>query len=636
MTNWDLSYDYAAIFSLSLIFVWYFSERRIPIRSHRAFLVLLVNAFMATFLEMASTWMARDMADVGYDRFYFVLNLQTLAINLVPVTLTFYIMQLVHIDVIRYKWIHFLFLCCIAINVIILALNLKFRWAFTFEDEAYHVGYGGLILYGIDALMLVICIITMIRFREKFQFLRLMPLTFTLFFGILTAVVQLLAYIPMVNFMIAAVCLTLFHYQQNSGTVTDMMTKQFNRRFMGEYLQNKFMERKEFGVIVVAMDDFKFINKTYGVENGDNLLMQVGHYLNGMKESQTVFRLASDQFCLVLEKNKQNMPEIAEVIRGRFHHPWFTETQTAIMMSASICYIECPKDAQTYDSLIEVLDYSMSMAKRTKRGGITNASELELSKIKQEKAIEKAVKLALDREELMVYYQPIYSIEKGAYNSAEALVRIHDAELGWISPEDFIPIAEKNGLIVEMGEVILEKVCKFIRDFRLEETTVEYIEVNISPVQLVQLNFADRVKEILRKYGVKPEQINIEITETTTINSSAIVHDNINQLVDYGISLSLDDYGSGNANIDYINNMPFKLIKIDKYIIWDSFKNRKAGITLQYTIGMLNALELCIVAEGVETEEMKQHLTEVGCQYLQGWYYSKAVPETEFMQLISA
>jgi EAL domain-containing protein (putative c-di-GMP-specific phosphodiesterase class I) len=133
---------------------------------------------------------------------------------------------------------------------------------------------------------------------------------------------------------------------------------------------------------------------------------------------------------------------------------------------------------------------------------------------------------------------------------------------------------------------------------------------------------------------VNPAQINIEITETATLNSASMVNSNMNSLLDYGVSFSLDDYGSGNANIDYINHMPFKIIKIDKYIIWDSFKNSKAGITLEYTIGMLNALELYIVAEGVETEEMKEKLADFGCHYMQGWLYSKAVPDVEFVELL--
>lgn len=127
----------------------------------------------------------------------------------------------------------------------------------------------------------------------------------------------------------------------------------------------------------------------------------------------------------------------------------------------------------------------------------------------------------------------------------------------------------------------------------------------------------------------------MEITETATLNSESIVFKNINALTEYGIAFSLDDFGSGNANISYINTMPFKIIKIDKNLIWDAFKNDTAGITLEYTINMLNALKLNIVAEGVETEEMTNRLTDYGCHYMQGWFYSKAIPANDFMDVIS-
>lgn len=635
MTDWNLSYDCAALFFLLIIILWVISEKPIPLRSHRAFLALVSASFFATFFEIAATVMARNMDVVGYNSFYAVLTLQTLAINLVPMAFAYYILQLAHIDVFRNKVLHAFFQINFLFNVLMGALNLKFHWVFTFEDERYQIGTVGLIIYALDAVMIGISIAAILRYKRKFLFLKLVPVVFNLACTLAAAVVQSILYVPLLNLMLAMICMTLCHYQQNVATVTDMVTGQFNRRFMGEYLREKYVVNRGFGVIVIAMDDFKFINRTYGVETGDSLLYQVGNFLESMKIHQTVFRLGSDQFCIVLNKKIANITDIAEQIRERFYHPWFNETHTAIMMSASICCMECPKDAVDYGELIEIMDYSMSIAKKTRKGRITKADEIDLDKVRQEKAIEKAIKVAIDRDEIQVYYQPIFSVDKGAYNSAEALVRLHDEELGWISPEVFIPIAEKNGLILEMGEMILEKVCRFIHDFKLSETTVEYIEVNISPVQLVQLNFADRVKNIMEKYQVRPEQLNIEITETATMNSVATVNENINNLVDYGISFSLDDYGSGNANIDYINKMPFKIIKIDKFIIWDSFKNSKAGITLEYTIGMLNALELSIVAEGVENEEMKQRLAEFGCHYLQGWYYSKAIPDREFMQLIA-
>lgn len=634
MANWNLAFDYAACFIFLLIMIWYFNERRVPLKSHKTFLGLLVVGFLATALEITATHIARSLEMFRYSVFWFTLNLQGLAINLVPVAFAYYILELGHVNVERRERIKLFFRVSVILQVMVIVVNIFTGWAFDFTNNRYTVRLGSALPYMIDFVMVVIVIGTMIKYSRNFTELRSASLFFNVICGIVACILQLTEYIPSLNFVLSSLCLTLYYYLQNSSMVTDQVTKQFNRKFMGEYVQNYFAEGKSFGLIALAMDDFKFINKTYGVDNGDNLLQQVGSFLDSIKANKTVFRFGSDQFCLILNKNIDSMEQVAETIHERFKHPWYSETQIGIMMSASICCIECPRDAAFYGDLIEVLDYSMSVAKKTSKGKITKTADMDLEMIQRDKAVEKAVKQAMDKDELMVYYQPIYSVSKGVYNSAEALVRLHDDKLGWISPEVFIPIAEKNGLIIEMGEMILEKVCRFIHDFKLSETSVEYIEVNISPAQLVQLNFAGRVKAIMEKYDVSPDQINIEITETATISATENVNENINELVQYGISFSLDDYGSGYANIDYINRMPFKIIKLDKYIIWDAFKNNKAGITLKYTIGMLNELDLFIVAEGVETEEMRDHLVDVGCHYMQGWYYSKAVSDVEFVQMI--
>ena len=150
----------------------------------------------------------------------------------------------------------------------------------------------------------------------------------------------------------------------------------------------------------------------------------------------------------------------------------------------------------------------------------------------------------------------------------------------------------------------------------------------------MQSKFADKMMEIMKQYDVDASQINIEITETAMMTSYAVVSDNLLKIEDNAIAISLDDYGSGYANINYLNTMPFKFIKLDRDMIWAAFKEEKARITLEYTIKMMNALKMQIIAEGVETEEMRDELIRFGCHYLQGWFYSKAVPEEVFMAMI--
>ena len=343
MTYWNLSFDCVAIFFLLLILIWYFSERRVPIKSHRVFLMFLMVIFAATSLEIAATLMARNMDTVGYTAFYNVLTLQTLAINMIPISFSYYLLMLAHVDIKKKKPLRYLYFSAILADVVILALNPIFRWAFTFENEKYAVCNIGWVMYAIDAVMIGICVVTTIRYKQNFQFLRLVPLAFNLVCGIVACIAQIVFYKPMLNLMLVAIALTLFHYQQNSGTVTDMVTQLFNRRFLGEYVHNKFFEHKKFGIVCVAMDDFKFVNKTYGVDTGDHLLYQVGYFLEEMPGNKTVFRFGSDQFCVVIEKHVENMMDIAEQILERFRHPWFNDTRTPIMLSVPICGMNVQK-----------------------------------------------------------------------------------------------------------------------------------------------------------------------------------------------------------------------------------------------------------------------------------------------------
>lgn len=632
---WRVEFDAAAVVVLLTVFVWYFIEKRIPVISHKVFLVLWVHVFLATSFEIMCYQLKSQGYALSSDTFMWFFSMQAFFVYMVLITFVWYTLTLANVDKNEHKILKLVIHVITGVVALIHILNPITKWAYYFEGKKYSFAWASAILVSCSVILLCQILYIIKTHLNELTYAKSRLLLFDLLICFLAIPIEIKLNFSLLCFAMTMVILSLYQYLQNPAKMLDSTTKVFNRSFFNTFVVNKFLSKKRFGIIVLAMDDFKFINKTYGVSNGDQMLVQVAAYLKTyVSEGFRVFRLGSDQFCLVGKKEESQLVETAERIKDRFRHPWYGDNSAGIMMSASMCYIECPKNAETLGELVEIMDYSMAIAKKTKKGGVSKADELMLERLKEDKAIEKAVKLAIDRDELMVYYQPIFSVSHDAYNSAEALVRLKDDELGWISPEKFIPIAEKNGMIVQMGEVILEKVCRFIRDFKIADTTIEYIEVNISPIQLAQKNFVERVKAILEKYDVKPNQINMEITEMATLSGSDVVDENIGELVDYGIKFSLDDYGSGNANIDYINKMPFSIIKLDKYIVWDSFKNQKAGITLEYTIGMLNALKLYIVAEGVETEEMKSQLEKIGCHYLQGWYYSKAVDQDEFMTLL--
>lgn len=436
-----------------------------------------------------------------------------------------------------------------------------------------------------------------------------------------------------VDFVIAIVMLVLYFVAQNPADMIDHTTQVLNRNMFDELLRVDIYNKKSFDLVILALDDFKIINKSYGVTAGDMMLTQVAQFLRGMNRKCRVYRYGSDQFAVQIIHGEGNLQSILEMIEERFRHPWITEG-VSTMLSTTVCCVSWPDDGDEYADIVDVVDFSILSAKKNGKGSIVYAKDLDLQSLRKEKAIEKAIDQAIEQDTLEVHYQPIFNTEKGCYTSAEALVRIHDDMLGNISPEIFIPIAERNGSILRMGNMIFEKVCKFIQENNLQETTIEYIEINVSVVQCMQENFVETLNEIMNKYGVKPEQINLEVTETAAVNSIAILQENVEKLHQQGISFALDDYGSGYATIGYIHQLPFKIIKLDKLMVWDAFENERAGITLRYTVGMLKELKVHIVAEGVETQEQQSKLSDIGCDYLQGWYYSKAVPPEKFADMI--
>ncbi len=454
-----------------------------------------------------------------------------------------------------------------------------------------------------------------------------------LFVAVAAVVQEQMQMILFVDFCISIVMLVFYFITQNPSEMLDNNTQILSRTMFDELLRSDIYNRRSFDLIILALDDFKIINKSYGVTAGDMMLIQVAQFLQGLDRQYMVYRYGSDQFAVQILHGKGSLIRNLDFIRERFRHPWIVEG-VSTMLSTTISVVTWPDDGDQYADIVDVIDFSILSAKKNGKGSTVFARDMDLQSLRKEKAIEKAIDLAIEQDTIEVYYQPIYNTEKGCYTSAEALVRLHDDLLGNISPEIFIPIAERNGSILKLGNIIFEKVCRFISENSLKNTTIEYIEVNVSVVQCMQENFVETLNEIMDRYDVKPNQINLEVTETAAVNSIAILQENVEKLHQQGISFALDDYGSGYATIGYIHQLPFKIIKLDKLMVWDAFENEKAGITLRYTVGMLKELNVHIVAEGVETKEQQSHLSDIGCDYLQGWYYSKAVPPEEFARMI--
>lgn len=251
------------------------------------------------------------------------------------------------------------------------------------------------------------------------------------------------------------------------------------------------------------------------------------------------------------------------------------------------------------------------------------------------KTIEAAIERTLENpKSFKVYYQPIYSIKENKVVAAEALLRLFDVELGEIPTEEFVYVAEKNGKIIELGQNVLRQVCEFLQRQIKESFEIRYIQINLSIFESLREELPYEMEEILAEYGVEPEKINLEIKESALKKKDNVLTRNMEKLLEKGVHFSLDDYGTGASALTYIINFPFQIVKIDRDVLWNAMEDEHAMMALCASINMIKDMNMKIVVEGVESQEVAERLKKMGCDFLQGYYFSKPMPEEEFLDYL--
>ena len=296
-----------------------------------------------------------------------------------------------------------------------------------------------------------------------------------------------------------------------------------------------------------------------------------------------------------------------------------------------ICLAKCPEDIDNFQSLISFgTDFH---EKLPYNGEVIHADGSTVkSMVSLLTGMDSIIERALANHGFHVYYQPIYSIEKKRFVSAEALLRLIDEKEGFISPEIFIPAAEKSGAIHKIGDYVLTEVFQFIASSEYKKLGLEYIEINLSVSQCMHHGLADSILESMSRYGVSSNQVNLEITESAASYDQSVMSENLEQLSAAGLTFSLDDYGTGYSNMYRIAALPLKIVKLDKTFV--NNQNSKMWTILQNTVRMIKDLNMEIVVEGIETEEMVKKFSDLKCDFIQGYFFSKPIPQREFVEFI--
>lgn len=421
----------------------------------------------------------------------------------------------------------------------------------------------------------------------------------------------------------------------------DALTMLPNRRWLSGFLPEAVQRAQHNGsrlaMFFIDLDNFKLVNDTLGHQAGDELLTQAANRIcHAVRASDRVVRLGGDEFTVVLEHigSNRDIARVADSIIQILSEPFTLTAGAGNRVSASIGISVYPNDGQDADTLLKHADVAMYAAKAEGKSRhhfyhpkLSDAILLRLSK-------ERALRQAIDKDEFVVYYQPRVATHTGYLCSLEALLRWHHPELGLVHPLDFIDVAEDAGLIISIGETVIQKVAMQLDDWRRRGLRVVPVSVNISPYQLRSGTTAAYVERIVKQYQLPVDWLEVELTESAVVDRSVVVSNELDALRKQGVRLMIDDFGAGYSSLAQLHRLDVDVLKVDQAFTHALAEGSEGEIVYRAVVSMAVALDMQVVAEGVETLAQLDLLKKIGCHEIQGHIISPALPAKEIELLM--
>ena len=415
---------------------------------------------------------------------------------------------------------------------------------------------------------------------------------------------------------------------------TDSLSGLANRNALMEYLTRLIAsskrDEKEFAMLFLDLDHFKSVNDALGHNVGDELLKKISKIIDDvLRPNDFVARVGGDEFVIIIQEynSLHELTTIIDRIQKTLTQTWVIQTNP-ITISSSVGIAFYPKDGDTLVSLMKNSDIAMYEAKKNGRSRYHFFTEALNQRVQDTIQLEKDMKEALANDEFELYYQPKVDIGSGKIIAAEALIRWISPTKGMIPPDAFIPLADENGFIVELGEWIYKTAIKQQTLFKQAGIDIK-ISINLSPKQFLVDGFVDSFTKSIKESEAKPSSIDVEITENLFYQHNDKNMEILGAIHDYGVSISLDDFGTGYSSLSYLKDFPIDYLKIDKSFL-DDFDNERGRVFIQTIVKMGQTLKMQIIAEGVETAEQLEYLKSIDCDQYQGYYCSKPMNVKDF------
>lgn len=566
-----------------------------------------------------------------YNDIIAMLTYQLLYYSIVAVSITayFYISGIVKKDSFRSS--KQLLIRLVPLFISVLPLFLYFINSNTISYGPHYVG-----LYNIGIVIAVLSYIVWIIVnvvRADFSQEKRIGIGFIIFLLVIMSVIQIFIIdASVLGFGVSIAVLIIYLAFEMSKSYYSDDTLCYTQSSFQLKVQDLLKKNKKFLILDIVICEYEFINNKFGHIIAEQYIKEIVKNMNHDFKLDVFY--TKDDVLTVFTDDEFKAQYIANTLKDKIERE-IKVSDYSIYSTIKVNLIECPKYCKKIDEIIDMKDF---MSKKLGEQYITTVNDEIVERRHRALKLDGIIRSAIENDGFEMYYQPIYSAHDKKFVSSEALIRFKskNKELGYISPEEFIPLAEEKGLINEIGEIMFSKVCSFMKKSQISDLGVKYIEVNLSGLQCVEYGLPSQLMRIVKANGIDPSQINLEITETAAIEAGDLLDKNINKLKEFGFTFSMDDFGTGYSNISKMTEVQYDLIKIDKSLVWGYFdkNNKKGKPLLENVIKMILDLGFKIVAEGVENQEMADKLISFGVNYLQGYHYSKPISELEYKEFI--
>lgn len=616
------------IILLAIMFLFYRRYESLRLNTQIGFQVLMLCMLLCIFLDMLSIWAIVRLLLDHRGAVYVICKAYLMSIVLVGFAGLWYECTDVYEDKKKLRRVAitgsvaWLSGCCVIAG---LPLGI-----YKMGRVVYTAGSAVMVTYFFTGMFILVNIVFTLAKRKQANHRRSQVILSWLALWLAAAVVQFFNNeLLLVGYAGALGVLVIFFRLENPEYLTDAVTGLFNQDGLLLYARKLYNEQKPFSLMSIWWN--------LGVSQADEgareqaVMAAFARRLPKLDNTR-VFKMADDEVWMIFE-DMEHVDDTVEKVRSFVE---YGRRELGGMAQAAFTYMPDAAMVGDYQEMVHLMQYARW---KSSDHSATNFKEVDFDFVEQmrkEKSMEQMLDEAMKEDRIEVYYQPIFSTKAKKFVSAEALVRMRDRDGNLVPPGAFIAVAEANGKILQLGEIVFEKVCRFFTKEQLEQYGLHYIEVNLSVVQCGYPGLADDYIGIMEKYQIDPRYINLEITESASMAAKKTLLENMRRLMEYGVYFSLDDFGTGQSNLNYIVDMPVNIVKFDREMSQAFFQDEKAKYVMNAAMQMIHGMKLKIVSEGIETEEQYLAMEELSIDYIQGYYFSKPLPEAAFLAFLQS